>query len=104
MNATYTTNSAERCQINFLSGEEGQQQENLIRWLTNELSPHGAYLSAQIREPSGQKEFTEVILTSADCSFLFMSKTLAIFAQKKLPSHTKLASDIIKDLRTDLKK
>lgn len=95
-NVTYITNTLERSSINFQGTDEGDQQQELIRWLVDGLHPRGAYLSPQIHEPSGKKEFTDIFLSYDLGSFIIESKTLSIFSRSSIPGRSKLSRGIQK--------
>ena len=102
--SSYITNRLDVAEISFFGTDEGDQQEQLVRWLVDSLHPEGAVHSPQVSEPSGRKEFTDVLLSYDRGTFLIESKTLAIFARDALPSRDKLKRGIEKHIRDATKR
>lgn len=104
--STLVTDRLDACSIDFLGIEEGSQQESLVRWLTDELGPVGAHVSTQLHEPSGKKEFTDVLLTYDAGTFVIELKALSFLTRLSLPGRSKLNADTkskIKDARRQLR-
>jgi hypothetical protein len=49
--------------IDLFDGNEGNQQEQLCVWLTDNLQPSGVYHSPQIPKGSGTRELTDILLS-----------------------------------------
>jgi hypothetical protein len=99
ISATLITNGPHPWTIDILNDEEGSHQEKLAAWMIDGLSPDGGYLNPQFSEPSGPKEFTDLLLSCSIGSVVIESKTLAILARKKLPTRDKLARDTVAGVR-----
>ncbi|MGE4172756.1 MAG: hypothetical protein AB7F41_09790 [Methylocystis sp.] len=80
--------------IDLFDADEGNQQEQLGVWLTDNLQPSGVYHSPKISKASGTRELTDILLSHAFGSVLIESKTLSIFAREKLPDRAKLKRDV----------
>lgn len=88
------TSHATKSPIYLFNKDEGNQQEQLGIWLTDNLHPHGAHHSPQIPERNGFRELTDILLSHQFGSILIESKALTIFARENLPNRTKLARDL----------
>jgi hypothetical protein len=56
------------------------------------------HLVPQVHELSGARELTDVLITEGLYTFLIESKALSVFARPKLPTRTKLASGLVKQV------
>ncbi|MGE6785158.1 hypothetical protein ACQKGL_21825 [Ensifer adhaerens] len=93
----FILNGVRTATLNLLSDNEGTHQEQLAHALLGDLSPRGAYLNTQLHEPSGKKEYTDVLLTHEYGTVLLESKTLSIFEHRtQLPNRSKLLRNIEK--------
>lgn len=97
--AHYVTNSISHSTIDLFNFDEGNQQEHLAIWLTDNLQPSGAHHSPQIIKKNLPRELIDVLLSYEYGSFLIESKTLTVFNQELLPSQTKLAKNITKHIK-----
>ena len=59
----FIVNGPKSASLNLLFDNEGTYQEQLAHVLLGDLSPRGAFLNTQLHEPSGNKEFTDLVLT-----------------------------------------
>lgn len=80
--------------IDFFASDEGNQQEQICVWLTDNLQPSGAHHSPRIPKGRGTRELTDLLLSHEFGTVLIESKTLSIFARKQLPDRAKLKRDI----------
>lgn len=94
-NNSYISNELKRSIVDLSDKDEGNQQEQLIVWLVDSLSPDVSALSPQITESGRSREFTDVLLSHEFGSFLFESKTLNISSREKLPKRGRLAKKMI---------
>lgn len=90
----FITASASASLINLFDGDEGNQQEQLGVWLTDNLQPSGTYHSPQIPKGAGTRELTDILLSHEFGAALIESKTLSILARERLPERAKLKRDI----------
>tara|TARA_R110002094_G_scaffold212378_1_gene182872 strand:- start:765 stop:1988 length:1224 start_codon:yes stop_codon:yes gene_type:complete len=91
----FITASASSSLINLFDQDEGNQQEQIGIWLTDNLHPLGAYHSPQ--RPYKDKETRELIDILLSYQFgatLIESKTLSILTRKQLPKRAKLQRDV----------
>ena len=91
----FILNGVGKATLNLLSDNEGSHQEQLAHALLGDLSPRGAYVNTQLHEPSGWKEFTDVVLTHEFGTVLLESKSLTVLEQR-LPDRNKLRKTIKK--------
>jgi hypothetical protein len=96
ISATYITMQAKSSNLDLFNSNEGEQQESLALWLTDELSIEGSVRGPLILEEKGPRELTDLFFQYEKGCFLIESKTLSIFSRPKLPSRTKLKRDIVK--------
>lgn len=97
LSSHFILNGVRTASLNLLFDNEGKHQEQLAHALLGDLSPRGAYLNTQLHEPSGRKEFTDVVLTHEFGTVLLESKALSIFENRsELPSRAKLAKNVHK--------
>jgi hypothetical protein len=90
----FVTSHATGSLIDLFHSDEGNQQEQLAVWLTDNLHPHGVQHSPQIPKGKNFRELTDILLSYQYGSFLIESKSLSIFSRDRLPNRTKLARDI----------
>lgn len=96
----YITNSMDDSSVNLFDLNEGNQQEKLAIWLTDNLCPEGAYHSPQIQKKEHiDRELTDILLSYKFGSFLIESKTLTVFNRPSLPSQMKLSHDIFNHIK-----
>ena len=92
----YITNQAENSLLSVFEPNEGNQQEEAILWLVDQLSPKGVLKNPTVQLNSGQRELCGLLLTHSYGSILFESKVLSILTRKKLPPREKLTRDLSK--------
>lgn len=80
--------------INLFDDDEGNQQEQLGLWLTDNLQPSGVQHSPQIPKGSGTRELTDILLSHQFGAVLIESKTLSVMSRKQLPERAKLERDV----------
>jgi hypothetical protein len=90
----FITAGASSSLIFLFDDDEGNQQEQLGVWLTDNLQPSGAYHSPQIPKGKGTRELTDILLSHEFGAVLIESKTLSVLARDKLPDRTKLKRDV----------
>jgi len=97
LSSTFILNGVRSAALNLLVDNEGTHQEQLAHALLGDLSPKGAYLNTMLHDPSGNKEFMDVVLTHEYGTILLESKSLSIFEQRTaLPPRSKLTKNIKK--------
>ncbi|MEW9854478.1 hypothetical protein [Novosphingobium sp. M1R2S20] len=79
--------------IDLFDSDEGNQQEQLVVWLTNNLQPSGVHHSPQVPKARGTRELTDVLLHYESRNVLIESKTLSILARDRMPNRLKLVRD-----------
>lgn len=81
--------------IDLFNTDEGNQQEQIGIWLTDNLQPSGAYHSPQ-RPHKGieTRELTDILLSHEFGAILIESKTLSIMTRERLPDRAKLKRDV----------
>lgn len=99
----FITNQASRSPLNLFDKDEGNQQEQISVWLTDNLHPQGAHHRPQIRKGTAIRELTDILLSYEFGSILIESKALTIFARDKLPNRSKLASDVSSHIQKAVK-
>ncbi|MFS2180067.1 hypothetical protein ACCC98_29635 [Rhizobium pisi] len=93
----FILNGIRSAKLNLLADNEGSHQEQLSHAMLGDLSPRGAYVNTQLHEPSGRKEYTDVLLTHEFGTILLESKSLSIFEHRvQLPDRNKLRKNIEK--------
>ena len=80
--------------IDLFDNNEGNQQEQLGVWLTDNLLNSGVYHSPQIPKGAGTRELTDILLSYEFGSILIESKTLSVFLRERMPERAKLKRDI----------
>lgn len=90
----FITAGASSSLIDLFDGDEGNQQEQLGVWLTDNLQPNGVYHSPQIPKGGGTRELTDILLSYEFGSTLIESKTLSVLARERLPDRAKLKRDV----------
>lgn len=80
--------------IDIFDRNEGQQQEKLALWLTDNLNPFGVHQSPQIPKGNATRELTDIMLNHQYGSILIESKTLSILQRDRLPDRAKLRHDV----------
>ncbi|MBL8564377.1 MAG: hypothetical protein JNM89_01520 [Hyphomicrobiaceae bacterium] len=100
LKSSFILNGALHTNLNLLADNEGTHQEQLAHTLLGDLSPQGAYVNPQLHEPSGKKEFTDVLLSHEFGTVLLESKSLSIFEQRtNLPDRSRLSRNIEKSAK-----
>jgi len=80
--------------VDFFDKGEGNHQEKIGVWLTDNLHPLGVHHSPQIPKGNSFREFTDILLSYQFGSILVESKVLTIFSRDTLPNRAKLAHDV----------
>ena len=80
--------------IHLFDENEGNQQEQLGVWLTDNLQPSGVHHSPQIPKGNGTRELTDILLSYEFGSVLIESKTLSVLARERLPDRARLKRDV----------
>lgn len=99
VNVTYITNNLGRSTISVLSGNEGNQQEQIAVWLTDNLCLEGAFNSPIAHEPKKARELTDVLFSHRYGAFLIESKSISIFTNKSIPNREDMTNTTIKHIR-----
>ena len=94
----YITNRAGNSLLSVFESNEGNQQEEAILWLVDQLSPRGVLKNPTVHLSSDQRELCDLLLTHPYGSILFESKVLSILTRKELPSREKLTRDLSKHI------
>ena len=84
------TNSHEISEFRIVDGREGDQQEHLAVWLSDNLSTSGAYKGPIVHEESKPRDLTDVLLAYSNGVFLFESKAVSIFDKVRGTNRDKL--------------
>ena len=90
----FITMKASSSLIDLFDSDEGDQQEQLGIWLTDNLQHSGVYHSPQVPKGSGTRELTDILLSHEYGAVLIESKTLSVFARSRLPNRSKLKRDV----------
>lgn len=90
----FITAGASSSLIHLFENDEGNQQEQLGVWLTDNLQPLGVHHSPQIPKGNGTRELTDILLSHAFGAVLIESKTLSVLSREKLPDRVKLKHDV----------
>lgn len=90
----FITSHATASPIELFNQDEGNQQEQIGIWLTDNLHPRGVYRSPKVPKGGGYRELTDIFMSYEYGSFLIESKVLSIFTRDQLPSRAKLAHAI----------
>lgn len=90
----FITAGASSSLIHLFEDDEGNQQEQLGVWLTDNIQPLGVHHSPQIPKGNGQRELTDILLSHEFGAVLIESKTLSVLVRQKLPNRAKLKRDV----------
>ncbi|MFC3440001.1 hypothetical protein ACFOKF_02105 [Sphingobium rhizovicinum] len=90
----FITAGASSSLIDLFDSDEGNQQEQLGVWLTDNLQPFDVYHSPQIPKGAGTRELIDILLSHEFGAVLIESKTLSILARERLPDRAKLKHDV----------
>lgn len=90
----FITAGASSSLIHLFDDDEGNQQEQMGVWLTDNLQPSGVHHSPQIPKGSGTRELTDILLSHEFGAVLIESKTLSVLAREQLPDRAKLKRDV----------
>ncbi len=90
----FITAGASSSLIHLFDDDEGNQQEQLGIWLTDNLHPLGVHNSPQIPKGNGTRELTDILLSHEFGAILIESKTLSVLAREQLPDRAKLKRDV----------
>lgn len=80
--------------IDLFDTDEGNQQEQLGVWLTDNLQPFGSHHSPHIQKGNRTRELTDILLSHEFGSVLIESKTLSVITRERLPDRAKLKRDV----------
>jgi hypothetical protein len=90
----FITAGASASLIDLFDKNEGNQQEQIGIWLTDNLDPLGVHHSPQIPKGKGTRELTDILLSHEFGSILIESKALSILVRDQLPDRNKLKRDV----------
>lgn len=90
----FITAGATSSLIHLFDDDEGNQQEQLGIWLTDNLQASGVHHSPQIPKGSGTRELTDILLSHEFGAVLIESKTLSVLVREQLPDRAKLKRDV----------
>lgn len=90
----FITAGASSSMIDIFDGDEGNQQEQLGVWLTDNLQPFGVHHSPQIPKGKGTRELIDILLSYDFGTVLIESKTLSVLTRERLPDRAKLKHDV----------
>ncbi len=90
----FITAGASSSLIHLFDDDEGNQQEQLGVWLTDNIQPLGVHHSPQIPKGNGTRELTDILFSHEFGAVLIESKTLSVLTRKQLPDRAKLKRDI----------
>jgi hypothetical protein len=90
----FITAGASSSFIHLFDDDEGNQQEQLGVWLTDNLQPFGVHHSPQIPKDNGTRELTDILFSHEFGAVLIESKTLSVLTRKQLPDRAKLKHDV----------
>lgn len=100
----YITNSASSSLIDIFDLNEGNQQEQIGIWLTDNLLPFGVHHSPQRPHKGNERrELTDILLSHQFGSILIESKSLSILARDRLPNRAKLKNDVADHIKKAFK-
>lgn len=92
--SSFITASASPSLIDLFDVDEGNQQEQLGVWLTDNLQPWGVHHSPQIPKGTSTRELTDILLSHEFGAILIESKTLSVLSRGKLPARSKLQQNV----------
>jgi hypothetical protein len=87
----FITSHASASLISLFDADEGNQQEQIGVWLTDNLHPGGVHHSPQIPKGAVFRELIDILLSYEFGSILIESKALAIYTRSRLPDREKLS-------------
>ncbi|MBA4802282.1 MAG: hypothetical protein H2040_10500 [Euryhalocaulis sp.] len=90
----FITAGASSSLIDLFDRDEGNYQEQLAVWLTDNLMPSGVHHSPQIPKGNGTRELTDILLSHEFGAVLIESKTLSVLTRARLPDRVKLKRDV----------
>ncbi|WP_459040210.1 hypothetical protein [Stenotrophomonas sp. PSU-St83] len=90
----FITAGAAASLIDLFDGNEGNQQEQLAIWLTDNIQPLGVHHSPQVPKGNGTRELTDILFSHEFGAVLIESKTLSVLARERLPGRAKLKRDV----------
>ena len=90
----FITSGGSSSLIDIFHPDEGNQQEQIGVWLTDNLNPRGVHYSPQVPKGAGTRELTDILLSYEFGTVLIESKALSILARDRLPDRTKLKHDL----------
>lgn len=95
----FITASASASLIDIFDANEGNQQEQIGIWLTDNLQPSGVYHSPKILRGDRTRELTDLLLSHEFGAVVIESKTLSVLARRHIPDRAKLTRDISGHIR-----
>jgi hypothetical protein len=95
---TFITNNLTSSLIDIFDEDEGNQQEQIGVWLTDNLQASGVHLRPRVPAGSGTRELTDIIFSHQFGAFFIESKVLSILARSHLPTRARLSLDVKKHL------
>jgi hypothetical protein len=94
----FITSHATPSLIELFNKDEGNQQEQIGIWLTDNLHPLGVHHGPQVPKGKGYRELTDILLSYPFGSILIESKAFAILARGSLPGRRKLGRHLSTDI------
>ena len=95
IHSSYITNRLKVSNVSAFSREEGDQQEEVVLWLIDELIPEGAIKNPTVHHETKSRELADLLLSYGFGSFLFESKTLSVLSRATLPTREKLTTALV---------
>ncbi len=96
--SSYITNRLKMSNVSAFSHKEGDQQEEVALWLTDELIPEGVIKNPTVHHETKSRELADLLLSYGLGSFLFESKTLSILSRSTLPTREKLTATLLRHI------
>jgi hypothetical protein len=101
---TFVLNGRQTASLDLLNDNEGTHQEEIAMALVGDLAISGAFIRTVLKEPSGEKEFADVLLTYTNGTIIIESKCLSVFDNRSaLPPRSKLEKNLQKSARRAIK-
>lgn len=98
VNNYYLTNRGGHSRLSIITGEEGNQQEEIGVWFLDNLSLSGAVKNPVVYESGKPRELSDIMVNYQEGCFLVESKSLTIFARDNVPNRCKLINGVYKHL------
>lgn len=97
--STFITSSTGASLVNIFEGDEGNQQEQIGIWLTDNLTPSGVHHSPQRTYKKNEtRELSDILISHKFGAILIESKTLSILSRETLPGREKLKRNLSKHI------